>query len=549
MTVTEDAPAAVSAPSEPMAPTPATSGLAAILGTGDHKVVGRLWIVAALAHVVLAGTAAVLVAAEKIDLSSVDVIGSDWFAQLFAYRSIAGGFFVLLPLTIGVATAIVPLQLGAPTLAFPRAAAASAWTFLIGSGLVVGSFAIDGGPGGSDVDGVRLFIVAFLLVLVAEVVAWICIATTVITVRVPGLSLARTPLFAWSTLIAGAVWIVTLPVLGGMLLLAYLDVRYGGDGGFFGGGDATLYARIAWVFSTPAVYAFAIPALGVIGSVVPVFTGTRHERHRTAQGLIGAFGVLSVGAWAVPGFGQDAFPWLYELPWVAVSIAIVVPLLGLLGLWAITARRGRVTLGSPLLFGLAAAVMLLVGVLAGAVQAIKPIKTLVDGPGTSLYGTTWSTSVASYVVLAAAIALLGAVVYWSPKLLGRSFAEGPARGVALLLLAGTVLWSFPDLIAGLLGQPAAPGIAPADNVSTIEALNTASTLGGVLLALAVAGFVALMIRAARSDESPGDDPWSGHTLEWATSSPPPVGNFASLPAIASEAPLYDARHRTEEGTT
>jgi heme/copper-type cytochrome/quinol oxidase subunit 1 len=549
MTVTEDAPAAVSAPSEPMAPTPATSGLAAILGTGDHKVVGRLWIVAALAHVVLAGTAAVLVAAEKIDLSGVDVIGSDWFAQLFAYRSIAGGFFVLLPLTIGVATAIVPLQLGAPTLAFPRAAAASAWTFLIGSGLVVGSFAIDGGPGGSDVDGVRLFIVAFLLVLVAEVVAWICIATTVITVRVPGLSLARTPLFAWSTLVAGAVWIVTLPVLGGMLLLAYLDVRYGGDGGFFGGGDATLYARIAWVFSTPAVYAFAIPALGVIGSVVPVFTGTRHERHRTAQGLIGAFGVLSVGAWAVPGFGQDAFPWLYELPWVAVSIAIVVPLLGLLGLWAITARRGRLTLGSPLLFGLAAGVMLLVGVLAGAVQAIKPIKTLVDGPGTSLYGTTWSTSVASYVVLATAIALLGAVVYWSPKLLGRSFAEGPARGVALLLLAGTVLWSFPDLIAGLLGQPAAPAIAPTDNVSTIEALNTASTLGGVLLALAVAGFVALMIRAARSDESPGDDPWSGHTLEWATSSPPPVGNFASLPAIASEAPLYDARHRTEEGTT
>jgi heme/copper-type cytochrome/quinol oxidase subunit 1 len=344
------------------------------------------------------------------------------------------------------------------------------------------------------------------------------------------------------------VWIVTLPVLAGVTVLAYLDVRYGGAGGFFGGGETTLYARIAWIFGPPAAYAFAIPALGVIGSVVPVFAQTRHQQHRVAQGLIGAFGAFSVGAWALPGYGQDAFPWLYEAPWVAVSIVVVVPLLGLLGLWALTARQGQLTLGSPLLFAIAAGLMLLVGVVAGAVQAIEPIKTLVDGEGTSLYGTTWSTAVASYVVLAATIALLGGIVYWSPKIVGRSFKESAARGVALLLLAGTVLWSFPDLIAGLLGQPGAPGVGPTDNVSTIEALNVASTAGGALLALAIVGFIALLIGAARSDELPGDDPWNGHTLEWATSSPPPTGNFASLPEITSEAPLYDARHRTQEGT-
>jgi heme/copper-type cytochrome/quinol oxidase subunit 1 len=548
MTVTEDAPAAVTASPEPTAPAPASSGLAAILGSGDHKVVGRLWIIAALAHLLLAGATAALVAVEKVDLSGIDVIDSDWLGQVVAYRSIAGAFLFLLPLTIGVAMAVVPLQVGSATIAFPRAAAAAAWTYLIGGGLVIGSFAIDGGPFGTDVDGVRLFIVAFTLVLVALVVAWICIATTVIALRVPGLSLARTPLFAWSTLVAGAVWIVTLPVLAGITVLAYLDMRYGGGGGFFGGGETTLYARIAWVFGTPAVYAFAIPALGVIGSVVPVFAQTRHQQHRIAQGLIGAFGAFSVGAWAMPGYGQDAFPWLYEAPWVAVSFAIVVPLLGLLGLWALTARQGQLTLGSPLLFGVASGLMLLVGVAAGAVQAIEPIKTLVDGEGTSLYGTTWSTSIASYVVLAAAIGLLGAIVYWAPKIVGRSFKEGAARGVALLLLAGTVLWSFPDLIAGLLGQPGAPGVSPVDNVSTIEALNVASAIGGALLALAFVGFIALMIGAARSEVLPGDDPWNGHTLEWATSSPPPAGNFVTLPEITSEAPLYDARHRTQEGT-
>ncbi len=543
MTVTEDAPAAVTASPESTAPTPAQPGLAAILGSGDHKVVGRLWIVAALAHVLLAGAAAALVAAEKIDLSGIDILSSDGLAQLFAYRSIAGAFLVLLPLTIGVATVVVPLQVGAATIAFPRAAAAAAWGYLIGGGLVVGSFVIDGGPNGTDVDGVRLFIAAFTMLLVALAVAWICIATTVITQRVPGLSLARTPLFAWSALVAGAVWIIMLPVLAAITILAYLDVRYGGSGGFFGGGAATLYARIAWAFGTPAVYAFAIPALGVIGSVVPVFSQTRHQQHRVAQGLIGAFGVFSVGAWALPGFGQDAYPWLYDAPWVAVSVIAVLPVLGLLGLWALTARQGRITLGSPLLFGLAAGLMLLVGVLAGAVQAIKPVKTLVDGDGTSLYGTTWSTSVASYVVLAAAIALLGGLVYWSPKILGRAFAEAGARIVAVLLLAGTVLWSFPDLVAGLLGQPAGLGLLPEDNLSTIEALNLASAVGAAVLGLAVAGFLALIVGAARSASLPGDDPWGGHTLEWATSSPPPAGNFASLPSITSEAPLYDARHQ------
>ncbi len=548
MTVTEDAPAAVMATPEPTAPAPAASGLAAILGSGDHKVVGRLWIIAALAHVLLAGAAAALVAAEKIDLGSTDIVGSDWFGQYVAYRSIAGAFLFLLPLTVGVATAIVPLQVGSATVAFPRAAAAAAWTYLIGGGLLVGSFVIDGGPNGSDVDGVRLFIASFALVLVATVVAWICIATTVISLRVPGLSLARTPLFAWSTLVAAAVWMLTLPVLGAITVLAYLDTRYGGGGGFFGGGETTLYARISWIFSPPAVYAFAIPALGVIGSVLPVFSQRRHQSHRVAQGLIAAFGALSIGAWAIPGYGQDIYPWLYDVPWVAVSIAIVLPLLALFGLWAVTAKNGRVTLGSPLLFAVAAGLMLLVGVLAGAAQAIEPIETLVDGEGTSLYGTTWSSAVASYVVLATAIALLGAVVYWSPKIVGRSFPEAGARIVALLLLAGTVLWSFPDLIAGLLGQPASPGVGPVDNVSTIEALNIASTAGAAVLALAVLGFIALLIGAARSDDLPGDDPWKGHTLEWATSSPPPHGNFTSLPEVTSEAPLYDARHRTEEGT-
>lgn len=548
MTVTADAPAAATATSEPPANAPTPSGLAAILGSGDHKVVGRLWLVASLIHLLIAGAAALAVAAEKIDLADISILSSDDALQVFAYRSIAGVFLFLLPLTIGLATAVVPLQVGAPSIAFPRAAAAAAWTYLLSGGLLIGAFAIDGGPYGNDVDGVRLFIAAFALLLIAQVVAWICIITTVVSLRVPGLSMARTPLFAWSTLVAGTVWVITLPVLAAVTVIAYLDVRYGGGGGFVAGGEAAIYPRLAWAFSTPTVYALAIPALGFIASAVPVFSQTRHFQHRIAQGLIGAFAVFTVGAWAMPGFGQDIYPWLYEVPWVAASIAVLLPLLGLFGLWAVTAKNGRPTLSSPLLFAVAAGLMILVGVLAGAVQAIEPIETLVDGESSPLYGTTWSTGVASYLVLGATIALIGAAIYWAPKLIGRTVSEGPARGVALLLLAGTVLWSLPDLIAGLLGQPAALGVAPADNVSTIETLNVISTIGGAVVALGLAGFVGLIFSAARSSETAADDPWAGHTLEWATTSPPPPGNFASVPEVTSEAPLYDARHANEEAT-
>ena len=542
MTVTEDAPAAAPAVAQPTATAPAASGLAAVLGSGDHKVIGRIWVTASMLHLVIAGAAALYVAVLRIDPEGLD---RDFFVQAVTLRSIGGTFLFVLPLTIGVATLVVPLQVGAPTIAFPRAAVAAAWTYLLGGGLVIGAYAIDGGAFGDDTDGVRLFVVALLLVLLAMAVAWICIGTTVLALRPRGMSLRRVPLFAWSLLVAAGAWLILLPVLAGLLLVAYVDLRYGGSTGFLpGGGGASLYSRVAWVFGQPAVYAFAIPVLGFVGSVVPVFARIRHQQHRVALFLIGAFGVLATGAWAVPGFSAEPTPWLYEVPWVAVSLAAPLPVLGLLGLWALTVRSGRPQLASPLLFGAAAALMLLVGLVAGAIQAIEPIETLVDGGGSPLYGTSFTTSVTSYVVLAAAIAALGGVVYWAPKILGRQVAEAGARLVAGVLLLGTVLWSFPDLVSGLFGQPGFPGSIPPDNADLIKALNTASAAGGALLALGFGAIVLLVLGALRSEERAGDDPWSGHTLEWATSSPPPIGNFASLPEITSEAPLYDA-HRPD----
>jgi heme/copper-type cytochrome/quinol oxidase subunit 1 len=542
MTVTADAPAAAPA-SEPTAPARVPTGLAALLGTGDHKVVGRLWLGMSLIHLGFVGVASALVSAERIDSSKFDVLGHHWAVQGDTFQFISLAFLFLLPFTIAVATVVVPLQVGAATIAFPRAAAAAAWAFLIGGGLLIASYGIDGGPDGTHTRGTLLFVVAFGLVLVAQLVAWICIATTVIALRPLGMRLTRVPLFAWSCLVAAAVWSITLPVLGGMAVISYLDTRYGG---FLHLGSGSIYGRIAWVFGVPAVYALAIPVLGFVSSVIPVFFQTRHQQHRQALGLVGAFGILSVGAWAVPSL-DGATPWLYHGPWVVICFLALVPLLGLLGLWGLTARRGRLSFASPVLFAAFSLLLLLLGVAAGAVQAVKPLKTIVSGPGSSLHSTSWSTAVMGLVALAGVTAMAGAVVYWAPKVIGRRLADGGAALIALLLFLGTLLSTVPELVAGLLGQPPTATLAPAQHVTTIEHLNLVATIGDGVLILAGVLFILLVVKAAVGRDVEADDPWSGHTMEWATSSPPAPGNFGELPRITSEAPLYDARHAQEVG--
>ncbi len=531
MTMTESAPTTARVDERPL-PDGDAGGMAGILGSGHHVVVGRTWIVASALGLVAAGVAGVAVSAERLDTASIDVVDTDWFAQLYAFHPIVGVFLFLLPLTIGVASVVVPPQLGARTLAFPRAMAFAAWVHLLGAAVMVAGYLSDGGPFGDDADGVELYLVGLVVVVVAQMAAWISLGTTVLAMRRAGMRLTRVPLFSWSVLVSSLVWLLTLPVLAGVTVVVFVAYRYGVD--LLGAADGA-YDWVAWVFGQPAVYALGIVVLGVVGDVVPVFSSTRHRRHKVAMGLIGAYGVLSMGAWALPGIEGDLVPFRYEAPWVAVSFVILVPVLGLLGLWADTARHGRLRLSSPLLYGMGAATMLATGVVAGAIGAIEPIKTVVDGEGTTLAVTTWSSGVSHYVVMAATIALLGAVTFWAPRILGGILAEGASRALAGLVLVGTVLLALSDLVSGLLGQGSRlTGVA--DNVDAVEAFNLVSLVGGALVGLSLLGWLLLVMRAAASGGESPADPWGGHTLEWASDPDVEVG---------SEAPLYDARHRVE----
>jgi heme/copper-type cytochrome/quinol oxidase subunit 1 len=523
------------------------------VGSGDPRSVGRLFIGTSLLFLLVAGVTGVLVGFEQVDVDKADnLLGTDVLAQVITLHSISGLFLVVLPLLLGIATVVVPLQVGASTVAFPRASAAAYWTFLVGGGLLLASFAVNGGPFGGEHDGVALFVASFVMVILALCTAAVSVATTVVALRAPGMTLRRAPLFSWSMLVATTIWLLTLPVLAGVMVLAYADLQWGS--GELMGGAGGLYNHIVWVFWQPTVYAFAIPALGIIADIVPVFAQRRHQRHVVAMFLIGMFGALSFGSWAQVGVATfdefaDTTPWLYEGPWVVVSFLIVAPLLGLLLLWTGTLGAGKVKLGSPLIFAQGAGLLLFVGVAAGIGSSLDALDA---------FGTTWMTAQTYLVLIGALVAGFAGIAFWAPKIYGGLLKEPAARLVATLLVLGSLVLAVPYAVAGLLDQPRLLATVGGelnidevlgDSKGTVETLNLVSAIGGVVVVVATAlGILAVVGTRASRKRGVGDDPWNGHTLEWTTSSPPPVGNYASLLEITSEAPLYDARYAPTEAS-
>jgi heme/copper-type cytochrome/quinol oxidase subunit 1 len=539
MTVTEAPRDVVEAAAVPATSAPPT-GLAALVGSGDPRTIGRLFIGTSLLFLLMVGVVGILVGFERVDLSGFDVVDADVAHQLFTLQSIAAVYLGVLPLLIGLATAVVPLQVGASTVAFPRASAAAYWTFLASGGVVLAAYALDGGPFGSDGEAVELFVVAFIALLVALAVATVSVVTTVLTLRAPGMTLRRTPLFSWSMVVGGTVWLLTLPVLAAVMLLVYVDLRYGQQ--FLGGADG-VYDRIAWTFWQPTLYVVAVPALGIVADIVPVFARRRHHRHTTAMALIGLFGALAFGAWAQIGFsvdGQsDPTDWLYDGVWIAVGLLGLVPVVGLLGLWAATLARGNVRLGTPLVPALFAGLLIGGGVVAGAGTVIEELDVLT---------TTWASGQELLVVAGSLVAAAAGLAFWSPKLYGKLLPDGLVRLGATLLALGAGVAAVTYGIAGLYDQPRSIA-ASLDGVTEIDTVETLNLVAAIGLAVAVAGGLAVVaaLLTPTGRRTVADDPWDGHTLEWATTSPPPIGNFAALPEVTSEAPLYDARYAGATG--
>lgn len=498
------------------------SGLAGLLGTVDHIGLGRMWILSSILFLLIAGVAGAVVGAERLDANEVSVLDNG-IEELFNLHATAGVFLFLLPAFLGIATAVVPLQVGSATIAFPRAAGAAFWGWFLSAGVLIASYAVDSGQSGTDIDASLLWTVGLGGVVVSLCLASVCVVTTVWALRTAGMSLDRVPAFSWSMLVAGVLWLLSLPVLLAGLVLFYLEFQYGAS--------INAGSLMRWAFGAPQVFAYALPALGLLLDAAPVAAGVRQRHHGVLIGAVAAAGVLAFSPDLLMS-ARDASI-VEDALYVAAAFALVLPLLVVAGGVADTLRRGRLNPTSPLLFGLVAVVALLLGAAANAVRVIDAL---------DLVGTTADTSVVHLALAGGAIGVIGAMHHWSTKLFGTVFGEGLGRAAALLLLVGGAVLALPDLASGFLDQPV--GILRISDVEDgVEALNLVALIGGGLVLLAIVLVLANLAGAVarRGDDPVPDDPWDGHTLEWRTASPPAPGGPGPLEPVTSPAPLLDLK--------
>lgn len=529
MAVTETPPETSAAAAEPASAAPRSqpTGLAAVLGSGDHKVIGRLYVATALVFALAAAVLGIAFGLEATSASSMDVFTNGSVFQFFTLLRVGTVFLVALPLIIGVAMIVTPLQVGARSIAFPRAAAASYWAWLMGAVLLVAAYAIDGGPGGGRTSGVHLWIAAMGVLVLAVLVASVCLATTILALRTPGLTLSRLPLFAWSVAVAAVMWLLTLPVLLGLLAIMYVDSRHGSGTGL--GDNAQLYANLGWLLRNPQIYVIAIPVLGLAGDVLATTARARIAGRPIAQAAIAAFGVLGFGAF-LAGADADTF----EIPLLTLmALAAVLPALVVLGLAGELFRRGTFRLTAGAAYATAGLLVLLLATAGGALGSIPALETT---------GTIFDLGVGTATVLATIIAGLGGAHWWAVKIGRQPATEALGLLAPLVLLLGSALVVIPHYVSGIAGDDTE--LRP-DWTGGIEALNWAVTVGWVVvLAGLVAAIVSLLplVRRPDVDTVVALDPWEGQSLEWLAPSPPPLANFdADLQPVTSAEPLVDLR--------
>jgi heme/copper-type cytochrome/quinol oxidase subunit 1 len=507
------------------------------LTSTDHKKIGRLFLGGGLLG--LFGTIAINVIL-GIERSGIGNIDDNAIAQILDAQRVGLVFATLLPLAIGLCVAVVPMQLGARSIAFPRLAAAGLWMWA--GGLILSMIALvnNGGGLGGDPDMVDLFLGAHGLMAIGLAATGVSIATSVLTTRAPGMSIRRVPFFAMSAFVMALGLVIVMPVLLGTLTYLFVDHRNGREAF---GGNTGLYDWAGWIFSPGAAVLFAIPVAGLLAEGAPLL----FKQRTPARGVVFAgFGLMGVtvlgvvtqqGVHNVPWFGSDLYlggsddvrEKLFDvIPWAMFNL---VPLLGLTIvllmslLLAKPVKGTRPNVTPALAFGFLGLGMVMVGMIGTALFAIEDI---------GLQDTVFAEGALIYVVYGTVLAALGGMAHWAPKLWGVNLPSAKALPLAGLGVLSTVLASLPSYVAGF------------DETRDIYAILV--LVGHVLMALTVLGFIGLLVTSIISQDGPAEaDPYDGQTLEWATASPAPANNFVDAPTVMSAEPLAD--HKSNYGQT
>ncbi|MEK0085198.1 cytochrome c oxidase subunit I [Benzoatithermus flavus] len=520
-------------------------GLWGWLVTVDHKEIGRRYIATALGFFALSGLLA-LTMRLQLALPESHLVGPDLYGQLFSMHGSAMMFLFAVPVMEAVAIYVVPLMCGTRNIAFPRLVAFSYWIYLCGGLFFFISFAGNtgadrgwfayvplSGPEYSPGKRVDTWAQMITFTEVAALAVSVALIVTILKQRAPGMSLDRMPLYLWAILVTSFMVLFAMPAV--MLASSFLIMDRLIDTHFFNqaeGGSALLFQHLFWFFGHPEVYIIFIPALGFVSSIVATFARRPVFGHLPMVLALIATGILGFGLWVHHMFATG-LPRLGNGFFTAASIMIAIPSGVQIFCWLATLWDGRPVFKTPLLYVLGFVFIFVLGGLTGVMVASVPLDLQV-------HDTYFVVAHFHYVLIGGAVfPLLGALHYHFPKITGRMPGERLGRLGFLLTFVGFNLAFFPMHILGLSGMPRRVYTYPSG--LGWDGMNLLATIGAFTLAAGFLVFFLNLLLSLRRGAPAGDNPWGASTLEWATSSPPPVHAFAHVPLVRSREPLWEER--------
>jgi cytochrome c oxidase subunit 1 len=517
------------------------------LSSVDHKDVGRRYIITALVMLALAG---ILAAVMRMQLSQPDndLVSPARYNEIFTMHGTTMMFLFAVPVMQGMQLYLTPLMVGTRNVAFPRLIAFSYFMYLGGACLLWFAFILNIGPdvgwfayvplsGPQYGIGKRPDIWAQMITF-TEVAGLAVAASLIVTIlkqRAPGMTLARMPLFVWTTLVVSLMVMFALPsvaLASGMLL----SDRLVGTNFFNPGerGDALLWQHLFWFFGHPEVYIIFLPATGFLSEIVPTFSRRSIFGYPAVVLSVVATGILSFGLWVHHMFATG-LPRVGYSFFTSASMSVSIPTGIQIFCWIATVWLGRPIFKVPMLYFIGFVFTFVIGGLSGVIIAAVPLDL-------QLHDTYFIVAHLHYVLIGGAVfPLLGAITYWYPKFTGRMMSEALGKVAFWMIFLGFQLAFFPMHIAGLMGMPRRVYTYPAG--MGLELPNLLSSIGGFVVAGAVLVFVINMVLSVRRGPIAPPNPWDAPSLEWAASSPPRPHNFAHLPVVGSRSPLWDEREK------
>jgi len=531
----------------PEAPKPMSKGKLAvkILTSTDHKVIGYLYLGTSFAWFLIGGILALLLRAE-LTRPGMQFLSSEQYNQVFTMHGTIMLLMFATPLFVGFANVIMPLQIGAADVAFPRMNMLSYWLYLFGGIVAFAGFLTPGGaasfgwtayaPLSNDIYspgiGADLWIMGLAVSGLGTILGGVNFVTTIFTMRAPGMTMFRMSIFSWNVLLTSILVLIAFPPLAAALLALESDRLFGSLIFDPANGGAMLWQHLFWFFGHPEVYILALPFFGIASEIFPVFSRKPIFGYKGLVAATIAIAALSVAVWAHHMYtsGQVLLPFFSFM-----TFLIAVPTGVKFFNWIGTMWRGSLTFETPMIWVIGFLVTFLLGGLTGVILASPPLDFAVSA-------SYFVVAHFHYVLFGTVVfAMFAGFYFWWPKMTGRMLNETLGKIHFWTLFLGFHTTFLIQHWLGIKGFPRRYADYLASDGFTW--MNMVSTLGSTLLAISMIPFAINVWITRKSPKVESNDPWGyGSSLEWATTCPPPRHNFLRMPEIRSERPAFDLNH-------